>query len=94
MKNKLQDLRDHLFETLERVKEAEKPEEVDREIARAKAVVGVAGQITATAKIEIEFAKVTGRIAASGFIPVAALPEGSGTPPRPQQLGAGTKAAR
>jgi hypothetical protein len=90
MKNKLQDLRDHLFEQLERVKDADTPDELDREVKRANAMIGVAGQITATAKLEVDYARVTGLKPTSGFIPNAEL-EVSGTPQRPQLAAGGSK---
>jgi hypothetical protein len=92
MKNKIQDLRDHLFEQIERLKDADKPEEIEREISRAKAMGGIANQIIATAKAEIDFAKVTGQITAAGFIPTAtAIPA---APPARPQIAAGGKPAR
>lgn len=64
-KNKITDLRDHLFETLEALRDDEKP----MEIARAKAVAEVAKQIIESAKVEVAFARATGGALASGFIP-------------------------
>lgn len=46
MKNKLADLNDHLFEVMERLNDEDlKGEALDSEIARAKAITSVAGQI-------------------------------------------------
>ncbi len=67
MKNKIEDLRNHLFETLEALKDKDAP----MEIARAKAVAEVAKVIVDTAKVEVEFIKVTGQDG-SGFIPLPA----------------------
>ena len=63
-KNKIEDLRDHLFETLEALKDPDKPMELDR----AKAICGVAKELIASAKIEVDFLKVTGAVEGSGFI--------------------------
>jgi hypothetical protein len=61
-KNKIEDLRDHLFETLEALKDDEKP----MDIARAKAVADVARVIVESAKVEVDFVKATGAIGAAG----------------------------
>jgi len=50
------DLRNHLFETLEALKDEEKP----MEIARAKAISDVAQTIINSAKVEVEFMEATG----------------------------------
>jgi hypothetical protein len=73
-KNKIEDLRNHLFEALEALKDPEKP----MEIARAQAIANVASQIIQSAKVEVDFLKVTGGITGTGFIPEdKPLPEGS-----------------
>lgn len=79
-KNKIGDLRDHLFETLEALKDSEKPMEIDR----ANAVANVARQIIDSAKVEVEYAKVTGAISTSGFIPEAGSTDP--LPARPRAL--------
>lgn len=55
--SKMEELRDHLFETLQDLKKAEKPMELDR----AKAIVDVAQTIINSAKIEVDYLKVTGQ---------------------------------
>jgi hypothetical protein len=50
-KNKIQDLRNHLFETLEMLKEG------DIEIEKAYAIADVSRAIIDTAKIEIQYIK-------------------------------------
>lgn len=57
MKNKMDDLRDHLFETLEGLKDKENPMDLDR----AKAVSDVAQTLINSAKVEVDFIKATGR---------------------------------
>jgi hypothetical protein len=49
-KNKLSDLRDHLFETLEMLKDKEAP----MDIARAKAIANVAQTIINSATVEVK----------------------------------------
>jgi hypothetical protein len=49
-KNKLSDLRDHLFETLEALKDPDKP----MEIPRAKAIADVAQVIINSATVEVK----------------------------------------
>lgn len=63
-KNKINDLRDHLFETIEALKDEEKPMAVDR----AKAICEVAAQIINSAKVEVDLLKVvSGSTPGSGF---------------------------
>ena len=65
-KNKIDDLRDHLFETIEALKDPDKP----MDIPRAKAVAEVARTIIDSAKVEVEFLKVTGAAKSTNFLPV------------------------
>ena len=65
MRNKIDDLRNHLFETLEALKDDEKPMDLDR----ARAVADVAKVIVESAKVEVAFLKVTGAVRATDFIP-------------------------
>jgi hypothetical protein len=69
VKNKIEDLRNHLFATLEALRDDEKPMEIDR----AKAVAEVAQVIVDSAKAENEFIKLTGSVG-SGFIEKPNLP--------------------
>lgn len=70
MKNKIEDLRNHLFAQLERLSDEDlKGDALQAEIQRAKSVGQVAGQITDTARVEVEFLKVTGREYGSDFLP-------------------------
>lgn len=55
-KNKINDLRDHLFEVLEALKDPEKPMELER----AKAISEVAQTIINSAKVEVEMCKAVG----------------------------------
>jgi len=65
MKNKIEDLRNHLFTTIEALLDEDKP----MDITRAKAVSNAAQAIINSAKVEVDFLKVTGGIEGSGFIP-------------------------
>jgi hypothetical protein len=53
----MSDLRNHLFETLEALKDSEKPMEIDR----AKAICSVAHQLIESAKVEVKFIETTGQ---------------------------------
>jgi hypothetical protein len=55
-KNKISDLRDHLFETLEALKDKEAPMDLDR----AKAICGVAKHLIESAKVEVDYIRVVG----------------------------------
>lgn len=66
MKNKIEDLRDHLFATLESLRDESQP----MDLARAKAISEVAQTIINSAKVEVEFINAAGKAkAGSGFIP-------------------------
>jgi len=80
VKNKIEDLRNHLFETLEALKDKEAPMDIDR----AKAVAEVSKVIIDSAKVEVDFCRVTGATSASGFLPEAKI-----EPRGPRALGAG-----
>lgn len=64
-KNKIEDLRNHLFATLEALQDDDNP----MDLARAKAIADVSQVIVNSAKIEVDFLRATGRIQGSGFIP-------------------------
>jgi hypothetical protein len=66
MKNKMGDLRNHLFAALEALADTDKPMELDR----AKAISDVAQTIINSAKVEVDLCKVTGANPASDFITV------------------------
>lgn len=73
-KNKMSDLRNHLFETLEGLKDEEKPMDIDR----ALAVSAVAGTIIDSLKAEIKLMEVTGAHVDSelfGLLPGGGQPE-------------------
>lgn len=65
MKNKMVDLRNHLFATLEALADTDKPMEIDR----ARVIAEVAREITNTAKVEVDFLRATDSVRGTGFIP-------------------------
>jgi hypothetical protein len=68
MKNKLSDLRDHLFAQLEAVREA-KDEDLAKEVQRAQSVSDISRVLIDSAKVEIEYFKhIGGENSASAFI--------------------------
>ena len=71
MKNKIEDLRNHLFAALEGLSDREKPMEIDRALAIAE----VAQVVINSAKVEVEFLKTQqGNVKATDFIPVEPVP--------------------
>ncbi len=77
MKNKIDDLRNHLFATLEALQDKENPMEIDR----AKAISKVADSIIDSARVECQYMELTGT-QVSAFIAGPKQAE----QPRPQQL--------
>ena len=65
MKNKIEDLRNHLFATLEALQDPDKPMPIER----AKAIADVAQVVINTAKVEVDFITATGARTGSGFMP-------------------------
>jgi hypothetical protein len=63
-RNKIEDLRDHLFETIEMLKDG------DMDIQKAKAIKDVAQTIVNSAKVEVDFLKFTKEGNGSGFFPI------------------------
>ena len=59
MKNKIQDLNDHLFAHLERLNDEDlTAEQLDKEITRSKAVSGIASQIINNARLALDATKL------------------------------------
>jgi hypothetical protein len=67
-KNTMTDLRNHLFEVMEALKDDENPMELDR----ARAVCQVAGKLIDSAKVEIDFLKEMDASKATGFFELPA----------------------
>jgi hypothetical protein len=62
-KNKIQDLRDHLFETIELLKDKDSGMTIDK----AKAIADVSQVIINSAKLEVDFIRATDKL--DGFYP-------------------------
>ncbi len=56
MQNKIDDLRNHLFATLEALRDKENPMDIER----AKAISNVANSIIETAKVEVKYLEAVG----------------------------------
>ena len=76
MKNKITDLRNHLFETIEALKDAEKPMDIER----AKAIADVAQVIVNSAKVEVDFLKMMDANTGTGFIELNESAPNAGMP--------------
>ena len=62
-RNKMNDLRDHLFAALERLDNDElTADDLQKEIEKAEAISGLGNVIINSAKIEVDFMKATGMI--------------------------------
>lgn len=65
MNNKMTDLRNHLFATLEALQDQEKPMDIER----AKAIAEVGKVLVDSAKVEVMFIKaMDGDVKSTGFI--------------------------
>ena len=88
-KNKIEDLRNHLFAQLERLGDddinADRAKRA-KELDRAKAVADVARVVIESAKAETHFLEVTGKTEGTGFMPT---PEVAGAPQRPRLAAGG-----
>ncbi|MHB8368952.1 MAG: hypothetical protein ACYDBP_04565 [Leptospirales bacterium] len=80
MKNRIEDLRNHLFAALEGLADEEKPLDLER----AKAIATVAQTIINSAKVEVEYLEITGQ-GGSGFMAAEKIPLGS-EKDRPRRL--------
>lgn len=72
-------LRRELFAALKGVQDKEAP----MDLAKARAVCEISGQIIASARVDIEFARVTGRKTSGGFFPA----ESEALPSLPDRAG-------
>ena len=66
----MEDLRNHLFATLEALQDEKQP----MELKRAQTIAGVAQVLVDSAKVEVAFVKATGGGATGQFFPAAELP--------------------
>ena len=65
MKNTMDDLRNHLFTTIEALQDPDQPMEVER----AKAINQTAQTLINSAKVEVDFIEATGAEATGKFFP-------------------------
>lgn len=84
-KNKMVDLRNHLFEVMEQLKDKDSPMELDR----ARAVCQVAQVLVDSAKVEVDFLKAIDSSEATEFFDMQRIEErrglGPATLPEPRQ---------
>lgn len=80
MKNKITDLRNHLFATLEALQDKDDPMPVER----AQAIASVGKVIVDSAKVEVLFLRATAAESGTGFLD--APKEKDVTPPAPGAL--------
>ena len=59
MKNKIEDLRNHLFVAIEKLHEADDPVELQKEIDRSRAIADIGKVLVESAKAEVEFVRAT-----------------------------------
>lgn len=87
-KNTMTDLRNHLFEVMEQLKDDEKP----MDLQRAKAVVDVAQTIINSAKVEVDFLQAIDSSEATDFFDMQrvearrSLSSGGAPEPMPRRL--------
>ena len=68
-KNKIEDLRNHLFVQIEKLSECDlEGEKLKEEIKRSEAIASLADQIIQSAKVEVRFMEITNGDG-TGFIP-------------------------
>lgn len=66
MKNKIEDLRNHLFAALEGLADEKNPMALDR----AETISKVAQVLVNSAKVEVDFLRVTGAAKSTSFMPI------------------------
>ncbi|NOS92467.1 MAG: hypothetical protein HOP30_11130 [Cyclobacteriaceae bacterium] len=60
MRNKIEDLRNHMFAALEKLAEAETTEEMAKELERSKGIADLGKVIIDSAKVEVDLVKAIG----------------------------------
>ena len=65
-RNKMEDLRNHIFAALERLNDEElTSEQVELETMKAKSIAGLTNALIETAKLEVQFMRETGQLKAN-----------------------------
>lgn len=82
MAKTIDDLRTHLFETLQALKDKDRPMELDR----ARTIADVGRVLVESAKVEVQFLQVTGAIKSTGFLPDADEDQQKKLPPAPSGM--------
>lgn len=67
MPETINDLRTHLFQTLKALRDPNSP----MDLQRARSIADVGRVIVETAKVEVDFLRVTGGLQSTGFLPDA-----------------------
>lgn len=84
MKNKIQHLRDHLFEQIEAIKEAQGKEQLEAELAKGRGITELSKVIVDSARLEVDAMKVLeGRTEGTGFMQLTAMNDAAPALPRP-----------
>ena len=83
MKNKIENLRDHLFATIEALRDPDKPMEIDR----ARAISEVANSIIESAKVEVRYLDIIGGRNSSAFLDAAPALPTPAVPAAPRLVG-------
>lgn len=83
MKNKIQHLRDHLFEQIEAIKAAESKEQLETELAKGRGITELSKVIVDSARLEVDAMKaLEGRTEGTGFMQLAPSTEALPAPTR------------
>lgn len=62
-RNKISDLRDHLFAALERIDNDDlTADQIQQEVSKAKAIASIGSVLINSAKVEMEYIKATGKL--------------------------------
>lgn len=86
-RNKINDLRNHLFEQMERLNDDElQGEALKSEIKRARAMKEIACQIVESAKVEVQYVKATKSKVSDFFPDTSTLPLNAVEPDKPKKL--------
>jgi hypothetical protein len=74
MKNRMSmdDLRDHLDWLMKRLRD---PDDKELDLDRAKLLIEAGQTVINSAKVEVDFMRVSGQLSDTGFIPVAEHPK-------------------
>jgi len=84
-KNKISDLRDHLFETIEALKDKDKPMELER----ARTISAVAQTIINSAKVEVDLLKAIDGTAIGSSASFFGVPDDGPDLRRPKRINGG-----